>query len=271
MTVPCGPGGVVHDYVPLYFGSISPMLLGVINKKNIDQFEMLYFEFPISLLCRNDVVFTDASANTDLPPNFYSDPADLDKLNWGEIDSRKWRSDNDTLRHQRMAEVLVHSHLPIQDATRVVVWNNGIKQQVSQLVQKANVVFPPIEFESRDRYHWFKNFALGDRRNSVVMGPREIWLTYQIACEQTNEDKGQAVNAPYKTPKELLRALQINFGCIHLKLRNWSGLDQKTGFIDKQSTSTPLKLSTSSRRCQNLHIYQLSIKTELNWLPISMT
>jgi ssDNA thymidine ADP-ribosyltransferase, DarT len=37
MVVSCGPGGCVHDYVPLYFGAISPMLLGVINTKNVEQ------------------------------------------------------------------------------------------------------------------------------------------------------------------------------------------------------------------------------------------
>jgi hypothetical protein len=232
MPIPCEPGGFVHDYVPLYFGSISPMLLGVINKKNIDQFEMLYFEFPISLICRNDVVFTDASANTDQPPNFYSDPADLDKLNWGEIDSRKWSSDNDILRHQRMAEILVHSHLPLQDATRVVVWSKGIEEQVLQLVQKANATFPRIEFESRDRYHWFKDFAVGTGKKSVVMGPREIWLNYQRACKQTNEEKGHAVNAPYKTPKDLLHALQINFGCIP-QTAELIGLKSANGFHER--------------------------------------
>jgi hypothetical protein len=70
MVVPCGPGGCVHDYVPLYFGSISPMLLGVVNTKNVDQYDLLYFEFPIMLADRLDAVFTNASANTDIPPTF---------------------------------------------------------------------------------------------------------------------------------------------------------------------------------------------------------
>ncbi|WP_445368161.1 DarT ssDNA thymidine ADP-ribosyltransferase family protein [Methylomonas sp. BW4-1] len=245
MEVPCGPGGVVHDYVPLYFGSISPMLLGVINKKNIDQFEMLYFEFPISLICREDIVFTDASANTDQPPNFYSDPADLDRLNWDEINSKKWSSANDTLRHQRMAEVLVHSNLPLQDATRVVVWNEHIKKQVSQLVQKANVTFPSIEFESRDRYHWFKDFAIGDGRNSVVMGPREIFLNYQQACEQTNENKGKVENTPYEKPKQLLESLRENFGCIPqtaelVGLRSENGVHKQT--VDMHTVEVVNKL-----------------------------
>jgi hypothetical protein len=28
-SVPCGPGGVIHDYVPFYFGSLPPMLLAL--------------------------------------------------------------------------------------------------------------------------------------------------------------------------------------------------------------------------------------------------
>ena len=73
LKVPCGLGGVVHDYVPLYFGSLSLMLLRVIHAKNIDQMDILYFEFPIDLLNTRDVVFTDASANTAEPdlPDFF--------------------------------------------------------------------------------------------------------------------------------------------------------------------------------------------------------
>ncbi len=26
-SLPCGPGGTMHDYVPFYFGVLSPMLL----------------------------------------------------------------------------------------------------------------------------------------------------------------------------------------------------------------------------------------------------
>ena len=82
MAVPCGPMGCVHDYVPFYFGSVSPMLLGVVNAKNVDQFDILYFEFPISLAERPDVVFTSASANTEVPPSFYHEPANLIELDW---------------------------------------------------------------------------------------------------------------------------------------------------------------------------------------------
>lgn len=174
MAVPCAPGGVVHDYVPLYFGSLSPMLLGVINKKNIDQLEVLYFEFPISLLTREDVIFTDASANTIVPPNFYTDPADLANLNWAEIDSRKWESQSEDLRHQRMAEVLVHHRLDVKKASRVVVWNEEIRKRVLDDVKNSGLNFPPVTFEAFERPHYFRNFFEKGGKRSVVTGPTGI-------------------------------------------------------------------------------------------------
>ena len=76
MKVPCGPNGCVHGYVPFYFGSVSPMLLGVVNAKNIDQYDILHFEFSIVLVDRADAIFTGTSANTAIPPDFYHEPAD---------------------------------------------------------------------------------------------------------------------------------------------------------------------------------------------------
>lgn len=213
MPVTCGPGGVVHDYVPLYFGSVSLMLLGVINKKNVDQMDILYFEFPIALVNRDDVVFSDASANTNPPPQFYSNPADLDKLNWAEIDSLKWKSANDTLRHQRMAEVLVHQHLPLQAAQRVVVWNEDAKRIVLEYVAAAGVPFPTIEFESPAHRHWFTNFMAGSKA-SIVIGPKAIARHYQYYCEKIKEKSGNNGGAPFETPKKLLEALRQNFDCL---------------------------------------------------------
>jgi len=197
----------------LYFGSLSLMLLGVINKKNVDQMDILYFEFPIAIVNRDNVVFTDASANTNPPPNFYSDPNDLDKLNWNEIDSLKWSSTNDTLRHQRMAEVLVHNHLPMLDAQRVIVWNDWVKERVKEIVNKSGVKFPQIELGSRGRHHYFLNFMAG-KRTSIVTGPRVISWEYQAACKQIEEGAGRSEDAPFNTPKKLLEALRNGLECL---------------------------------------------------------
>lgn len=215
MAVPCGAKGVVHDYVPFYFGSLSPMLLGVVNKKNIDQSEILYFEFPISLLLTPGAVFTDASANTGVPPNFYADLSDLDKLNWKEVDSLKWGSANETLRRQRMAEALVPNSVSLQTAARVIVWSDEMKEIVEKVVCDAGGVFPLIEFESRDRRHYFTKFnPPSEKGYSIVTGPKGILQAYTAACDQVIQTDEVCQSAKFETPKALLMALRENFGCL---------------------------------------------------------
>jgi hypothetical protein len=213
MMVPCGPHGCVHDYVPLYFGAISPMLLSVVNAKNVNQCDILYFEFPISLVEGANAVFTDASANTAIPPNFYTDPADFDKLNWEAIDSRKWGNVDDEFRHQRMAELLIHRQLPIETASRCVVWNSRIRKKVEKIVASAEAAFPPVKFESPKRRHWFLNFP-ENKRSSIVLGPRSIALALEAACAEIANEGGEHPTAPFASLKKLLDSLRADFGCI---------------------------------------------------------
>lgn len=90
MDVPVGPRGKVHDYVPFYFSSMNPMLLTLLNQKNVDQQYIIYFCVKIDRLEKEDAVFTNASANTVEPPTFYEETDKLSELNWDLIDSRKW-------------------------------------------------------------------------------------------------------------------------------------------------------------------------------------
>ena len=85
MNVTCSPYGKVHDYVPFYFTTTNPMLLGLVNRKNIDQPFIIFFAIPIEKILEKKVIFTDTSANTSTPPNFYNNPNDLKKLNWDAI------------------------------------------------------------------------------------------------------------------------------------------------------------------------------------------
>lgn len=213
MQVTCPPGGYVHDYVPLYFGSVSPMLLGVVNAKNVDQYDILYFEFPITLAGRPDAVFTGASANTQVPPAFYSDPVDLDKLDWAAIDSRKWGNVDDDFRHRRMAELLVRGQLPVTAAVRCVVWSESVKKRVEEIV--GTKPFPAIEYENGyDRPHWFKDRDSG-WKYSLVKGPGEIAMIFEAACEYVDEHSGSCVDtAKFKNLKELREGLRADFGCL---------------------------------------------------------
>lgn len=232
MQVTCPPGGCVHDYVPFYFGSVSPMLLGVVNAKNVDQYDILYFEFPIALVDRPDAVFTSASANTQIPPAFYSRPADLDKLDWAAIDSRKWGNVDDDFRHRRMAELLVRDQLPVTAAARCVVWNDDVKKRVETIV--GGRPFPPLEFQHQwDRPHWFTDFATGGT-GSVVKGPGEVAMIFGQACAYVNEHAGTySDTARFKNLRELRDGLRANFGCLPhtaelVGLKSANGIHKRT-------------------------------------------
>jgi hypothetical protein len=232
MKVPCGPKGCVHDYVPFYFGSVSPMLLGVVNAKNVDQYDILYFEFPIALADRADAIFTSASANTAIPPDFYHDPADLAQLDWAAIDSKKWGNPDEEYRHRRMAELLIHGQLPVTAAARCVVWNEAAKKRVEAIV--GTRPFPPIEYQDKwARPHWFINFASGGN-SSVVKGPGEIASIFKAACAYVEEHAGEHEDtAKFKSLKRLREGLRADFGCLPqtaelVGLRSENGVHKRT-------------------------------------------
>ncbi len=180
MDVPVGPGGKVHDYVPFYFSSMNPMLLTLLNQKNVDQQYIIYFCVKIDRLEKEDAVFTNASANTVEPPTFYEEPDKLNKLNWDLIDSRKWGGWTDEERHQKMAEALIHTKVDISEINTILVYNEGIKNAVEQ-VFKANEVVPPRILYCLTNYKFFytKFFIPNQERITLVTGPATLLNKYR--------------------------------------------------------------------------------------------
>jgi hypothetical protein len=172
MDVPIGPGGVVHDYVPFYFCSRSPMLLSFVNAKNVDQFYLLYLGAPIDILDSPKVVFTNASANTGMPPSFFSDPSELKNLDWKNIDSKKWGSPSDKDRQSRMAEALVHRRLEVTEIDHIIVWNKVIEEKVEEIYAETDLKTPAILFDGHNgRHFYYINFYEKGGRVSIVTGP----------------------------------------------------------------------------------------------------
>lgn len=183
MNVTCGPIGTVHDYVPFYFCPREPMLLGLLNSKNLDQQFIIYLAVTIDVVEREDVVFTSASANTNIPPTFYCNPEDLSVLNWNLIDSNKWSFKDDD-RHAKMAEMLIHEKVEVSEIGFIVVWNEKIKKIVENLLTKATYQIK-IEYEGyplagRRKWHYFcPFFCKGKERQSLVTGPEILKSQYQ--------------------------------------------------------------------------------------------
>ena len=136
--VPCGPGGVLHDYVPFYFAPRSPMLCAI-----------AYGRVPS---CPNqaDVVHLVAAAEevrdaglgfayTDghgimVITEFYDDLAQLDNVDWELMEAKYWsdtHEDGDRKR-RRQAEFLVHESMPWHMIKEVVVMNGSVEQEVRE-------------------------------------------------------------------------------------------------------------------------------------------
>lgn len=173
MEVPCGKRGTIHDYVPFYFASRTPMLLGVINKKNCDQPLLIYLCLKMNIIDKGNVVFTDTSANTHKPPTFYNDKRYLDNLDWAIIDDKSWSFPDDDERHRHMAELLVRDRVDISEIGCIVVFNEKIKECVIDIFNKLNSTPPEIGYDGfNGHYFWFTKFSNPKRKyEQLVTGP----------------------------------------------------------------------------------------------------
>nr|WP_324259026.1 DarT ssDNA thymidine ADP-ribosyltransferase family protein [Cellvibrio fontiphilus] len=219
MPVTCGPKGFVHDYVPFYFTKRSPMLKSVLKSKNIDQNHIIYFAISISQLLEANTVFTSSSANRNAPPDFYSDPKDLDKLDWNTIDSPKW-SYPDELRYAKQAEMLVHGSVPLSSISHIIVWDEHVKEFVGPRIRKhAAGLSVECAFDAHFKHHYF-NYPY-NVRVSAFTGPislrkkvkKNIDAVLELGC----------VNPMYESLDEAIQEIKTNFTCIQ-ELKGIEGL-----------------------------------------------
>jgi hypothetical protein len=144
--VPCGPGGVVADYVPFYFAPRSPMLF-TINKGNVAGYAG--GQEPIVHLVSSTQavnaaglawVFTEGHAVMDYT-DFFDDFAHLNKIDWALMKDKYWRdtdADGDRCR-RRQAEFLVHNFFPLPLFSEIGVYNAAIEQKTNQIVAGRNI------------------------------------------------------------------------------------------------------------------------------------
>jgi hypothetical protein len=170
MIVKAEPGGTVHDYVPFYFGTTNPMFLSLVHSKNHDQQFFIFFAIPISRLLLDDAVFTNASANTETPPEFYSEASDLQKLDWKSIDNTKWGTKDEEEKHKRMAEAMIFEKIQVSEISSIIVWNKSIKDHVIETFEKNESPPPKVSFSPFNGRHFFyTKFGIGKESNSLVL------------------------------------------------------------------------------------------------------
>lgn len=151
IRVPCGAGGVLHDYVPFYFAPRSPMLY-TINRGNVTSYTQGQAAIIHLVSDANkidirglDFVFTDGHAIMTFT-DFFDNLDDLEQIDWDVMKDRYWQDtnlDNDRKR-RRQAEFLVHNFLHWELIEEIGVINSTIKAQVENILQNFTHHIPII-------------------------------------------------------------------------------------------------------------------------------
>lgn len=141
--IPCGPGGAMHDYVPFYFGPLSPMLYqlktGWVRGYDEGQEPIIYLVSSVQAVIEANTrfVFSDGHGIAAFS-SWYDDLAQLCEVDWNMVGQRYWSEnslDNDRMR-RKQAEFLVYRFLPWKTLLGIAVLNDKIKSEVEGVLDR---------------------------------------------------------------------------------------------------------------------------------------
>lgn len=144
--VPLAPGGLLNDYVPFYFTPFSPMMRNIhtgwggVPKRSNEEIVILVSSLPHIAKTGLQFLFTDSHAYYQWA-SFYSDLADLDKIDWPLLQRRDFKRDpEDPAKFERyQAEALIHQHLPVTGLRGIVCYTESMKQRIERDIQTRNL------------------------------------------------------------------------------------------------------------------------------------
>lgn len=151
--VRCSPNGVIHDYVPFYFGNRSPMLLTISHK--VPQEEIIYIcchaQDIVEKGCK--IAFSDGHGIMKLT-QWYNSLNDLSKLDWDAINARFWKDTDefpDRMR-RKQAEFLVHEECSWDFVKCIGVLNSAAQGRVQSIL---NGSAPRLRKEILIKPQWY--------------------------------------------------------------------------------------------------------------------
>jgi hypothetical protein len=152
------PGGMLGEYIPFYFGPLSPMLLNIATGyrgiQQRPQSEIVY------ICCAIDDIeerctewcFTDGHAKNNIT-EFYNDLQSLDQVDWDIVGERYWHNteeDYDRMR-RKQAEFLVKEYVPAECISEIVVFDGKTLKLVQKLVKQNQ---PQIAVSINSGYYY---------------------------------------------------------------------------------------------------------------------
>lgn len=147
--VPIAPGGTLADYVPFYFTPFSVMMKNIhsgwggVQQRPNEEIVILVSSLPRVAEIGLKFVFTDAHAYTGMA-DFYSELADLDKIDWPILQRRDFKRDPDDPRKMEryQAEALIYQHLPVNGLLGVVCYTEQLKLNIEREIAARKLDLP---------------------------------------------------------------------------------------------------------------------------------
>ena len=149
--VPCGPGGVIRDYVGFYFGPRSPMLYRIhtgYNAQQVDQGLIAYLVAIAQEVAAAGVgfAFTDRHSLAAIA-TFSDDLAQLSMVDFPVVYAERWNStaQQPDRQEKKQAEFLVHQQLPWNRVIGIGVLNRPAVHRANDILDAhPNRHRPPV-------------------------------------------------------------------------------------------------------------------------------
>ncbi len=141
-SIPCGPGGTIHDYVPFYFGPRSPMLLqlktGRVKGYEEGQKPLIYLASTAQAVQESGTpfVFSDGHGIAAYT-TWFDDLNRLDEVDWDSVASKYWAVsvvDDGDRQRKKQAEFLVHKVCDWRLIQEIAVIDESMKQQIESIL-----------------------------------------------------------------------------------------------------------------------------------------
>lgn len=156
-----GPGGTIHDYVPFYFGYLSPMMLnlktGRVEGYIEGQEPLIYLVSSAQAIEEAGIkfVYSDGHGLATFT-DWFDDLDKLDAVDWTVVNLRYWTDNINDMDRQRkkQAEFLIHQYCPWSLIQEIVVIDSPMQQRVESILAAFPTEQRRVVRIDRDWYYW---------------------------------------------------------------------------------------------------------------------
>lgn len=155
------PGGTIHDYIPFYFGYLSPMMLnlktGRVEGYSEGQDPLIYLVSSAQAIRAAGLrfVFSDGHGLA-MFTEWFDDLARLDAIDWDVVNLRYWTDTINDMDRQRkkQAEFLVHQYCPWSLVQEIVVIDAAMRHRVESIQAAFPAAQRRVVRIDRNWYYW---------------------------------------------------------------------------------------------------------------------